>query len=78
MLEYVIQYDRGETDDSVYSSLIEGKDVKDAITQFEEIFKDYRILSVELVPKRLIDVEKWAELYEFKRKARDRVINGLE
>lgn len=78
MLEYVIQYDRGDESDRVFSSIVEGENAKHAIMVFEEIFKDYRILSVELVPKRLVDVDKWEKLIEFERQARNRVIDGLE
>lgn len=77
MLEYTIQYDCGDESGHVFSSLIEGENVKHAITVFEEIFKGYRILSVELVPKCLVNPDTWERLSDYKQQARNRVIACL-
>lgn len=77
MLKYTVQYDCGEESSHVFSSLIEGENVKQVITTFEQIFKDYRILSVELVPERLVKPERWEELCRYQQQARNRVIDCL-
>lgn len=78
MLTYTIQYDCGDEYSHVFSSLVEADNVKQAIMNFEEIFKNYRILSVELVPKRLVKPDQWEKLYEYKQQARGRVITCLD
>ena len=77
MLTYTIQYDSGDESNHVFSTLIDGENVEQAITDFKSIYKNYRILSVELVPQSLVNPDAWEKLSDYKQQARNRVINCL-